>query len=141
MRAPWPSTSHPKTSGAMEKKRWRHPRRFPSRAVVRNPGAARPLPVWPRPGGVHEFGAWWGLSLMSGHIWGYAKDVKYMPIDVRYTYLFTQHQDWTMRYAPEMTALAMLDEPVQGAKPTTAEPAAQYLRQRAYGSGSQPGGL
>ena len=44
------------------------------------------LPVFPRPGGVHEFGAWWGLSLMSGHVWGYAKDVKYMPIDVRYSY-------------------------------------------------------
>ncbi|MGA8528299.1 MAG: acyloxyacyl hydrolase [Acidobacteriaceae bacterium] len=110
-------------------------------AVVRNPGAARPLPVWPRPGGVHEFGAWWGLSLMSGHIWGYAKDVKYMPIDVRYTYLLTQHQYWTMRYAPEMTALAMLDEPVQGATPTQLEPAAQYLRQRAYGSGVSPVGF
>jgi Lipid A 3-O-deacylase (PagL) len=110
-------------------------------AVEPNPATARELPVWPRPGGVHEFGAWWGLSLMSGHIWGYAKDVKYMPIDVRYTYLFTQHQYWTMRYAPELTALAMLDEPVQGAKPTQAQPAAQYLRQRAYGSGISPAGF
>ncbi|HZZ38764.1 MAG TPA: acyloxyacyl hydrolase [Acidobacteriaceae bacterium] len=110
-------------------------------AVEPNPTSARELPVWPRPGGVHEFGAWWGLSLMSGHIWGYAKDVKYMPIDVRYTYLFTQHQYWTMRYAPEVTALAMLDEPVQGAKPTQAQPAAQYLRTRAYGSGVSPVGF
>lgn len=110
-------------------------------AIERNPDTARALPVWPRPGGRQEFGAWWGLSLMSGHIWGYAKDVKYMPIDVRYTYLFTQHQYWTMRYAPEMTALAMLDEPVQGAQPTTAEPAAQYLRERAYGSGISPVGF
>jgi hypothetical protein len=108
---------------------------------VRNSGAAQPLPVWPRPGGMHEFGAWWGLSLISGHIWGYAKDVKYMPIDVRYTYLLTQHPYWTMRYAPEMTALAMLDEPVQGATPTRAEPAAQYLRQRSYGSGVSPVGF
>lgn len=113
----------------------------PEPAIVRNPGAARELPVWPEPGGVHEFGAWWGLSLMSGHIWGYAKDVKYMPVDVRYTYLFTQHQYWTMRYAPEVTALAMLDEPVQGAQPTQAEPAAQYLRQRSYGSGVSPVGF
>jgi hypothetical protein len=112
-----------------------------SAAFQRNPGAAQPLPVWPRPGGVHEFGAWWGLSLMSGHIWGYAKDVKYMPVDVRYSYLFTQHSYWTMRYAPEVTALAMLDEPVQGAKPTTVQPAAQYLRQRSYGSGISPVGF
>src|ERR1039457_3992053 len=36
---------------------------------------------WEGPGGRHELGAWWGLSLISGHIWGYAGDVKYMPID------------------------------------------------------------
>ena len=41
---------------------------------------------WEGPGGRHEFGAWWGLSLISGHIWGYAGDVKYMPIAVRYSY-------------------------------------------------------
>jgi hypothetical protein len=41
---------------------------------------------WEGPGGRHEFGAWWGLSLISGHIWGYAGNVKYMPIDVRYSY-------------------------------------------------------
>ncbi|MFZ0630003.1 MAG: acyloxyacyl hydrolase [Acidobacteriaceae bacterium] len=110
-------------------------------AVERNPNPAQELPVWPRPGGVHEFGAWWGFSLMSGHIWGYAKDVKYMPIDVRYTYLFTEHPYWTMRYAPELTALAMLDGPVQGAVPTQAQPAAQYLRQRTYGSGVSPVGF
>lgn len=108
--------------------------------VTRNAGTS-PLPVWPMPGGVHEFGAWWGLSLMSGHVWGYAKDVKYMPIDVRYTYLFTQHQYWTMRYAPELTALAMLDEPTPGAKPTQVQPATQQLRERAYGSGVSPVGF
>lgn len=106
-------------------------------AIERNPDAERPLPVWPLPGGAHEFGAWWGLSLMSGHIWGYAKDVKYMPIDVRYTYLFTQHQYWTMRYAPEMTALAMLDEPNPQAAPTDA----LNQRERAYGSGVSPVGF
>ncbi len=110
-------------------------------AVVRDPSNPRELPVWQYPGGVHEFGAWWGLSMMSGHIWGYAKDVKYMPIDVRYTYLLSQHEHWTMRYAPEMTALAMLDEPVPGAKPTNQQPATQFLRQRAYGSGVSPVGF
>lgn len=105
--------------------------------VVRNPSTAQPLPVWPRPGGVHEFGAWWGLSLMSGHIWGYAKDVKYMPIDVRYTYLFTQHPYWTMRYAPEVTALAMLDYP----NPQAATANKYNQRIRAYGSGVSPVGF
>jgi hypothetical protein len=109
--------------------------------VVRSPSSAGGLPVWPHPGGDHEFGAWWGLSLMSGHIWGYAGDVKYMPIDVRYTYLISPHDSWTLRYAPEFTALAMLDWPVAGAVPTQAQPAAQYLRTRAYGSGVSPVGF
>jgi hypothetical protein len=99
---------------------------------------ARPvsyLPVFPRPGGIHEFGAWWGLSLMSGHIWGYAGDVKYMPIDVRYSYEFEHWNHWTMRYSPELTALAMLDWPVQGAT----DP--ELLRKRTYGSGLSPFGF
>jgi hypothetical protein len=74
---------------------------------------------------------------MSGHIWGYAKDVKYMPIDVRYTYLFTQHQHWTMRYAPEATALAMLDYP----NPQAATADKYNQRIRAYGSGVSPVGF
>jgi hypothetical protein len=134
-------TSHPEPSSEGEETVAAAAEAPEPSAVVRNPGSAHELPVWRRPGGVHEFGAWWGLSLMSGHIWGYAKDVKYMPIDVRYTYLFTEHQYWTMRYAPELTALAMLDEPVQGAKPTIEQPAAQYLRQRSYGSGVSPVGF
>jgi hypothetical protein len=99
---------------------------------------ARPvtyLPVFPRPGGVHEFGAWWGLSLISGHVWGYAKDTKYMPIDVRYSYEFEHWEHWTMRYSPEITALALIDEPVQGA--TNPE----LLRKRTYGSGVSPVGF
>lgn len=100
--------------------------------------AARPatyLPEFPRPGGVHEFGAWWGLSLISGHIWGFAKDIKYMPIDVRYSYEFEHWDHWTMRYSPEVTALAMIDEPVQGAKNP------ELLRKRTYGSGLSPVGF
>ena len=93
-------------------------------------------PQWPRPGGVHEFGAWWGLSLMSGHIWGYAKDIKYMPIDVRYSYLFSLHDHWAMRYSPEVTALAMLDEPIPD---PTNNP--QTERKRTYGSGVSPVGF
>ena len=93
------------------------------------------LPEWPHPGGIHEFGAWWGLSLISGHLWGDAKDVKYMPIDVRYSYLLSEHERWALRYAPELTALAMLDEPV----PNQTDPELQ--RKRTYGSGLSPFGF
>jgi hypothetical protein len=101
-------------------------------AVVR---PVHSLPVFPRPGGVHEFGAWWGLSLISGHVWGYAKDIKYMPIDVRYSYEFKRWDHWTMRYSPEVTALAMIDEPV----PNQTDPTLQ--RKRTYGSGLSPVGF
>jgi hypothetical protein len=97
-----------------------------------------PLPVWSRNGGVHEFGAWWGLSLMSGHIWGFAGDIKYMPIDLYYSYLINPHAKWSFRYSPEVTALAMLDQPVQG---TTSETSPEELRQRTYGSGLSPAGF
>lgn len=110
-----------------------------SPGIVR--GATLYAPVYPYPGGVHEFGAWWGLSLISGHIWGYAGDIKYMPIDVRYTYLFTSHRYWTMRYAPELTALAMLDQPTPGAKNFPPQQYAMNLRERAYGSGVSPVGF
>jgi hypothetical protein len=101
--------------------------------------SARPvqhyLPVFPRPGGVHEFGAWWGLSLISGHLWGYAGDVKYMPIDVRYSYELEHWRHMTLRYSPEITALAMIDEP----QPTGQD---RYsMRKRTYGSGLSPVGF
>ncbi len=99
-----------------------------------------PAPAdWQGPGGRHEFGVWWGLSLMSGHIWGYASDVKYMPVDVRYSYEFYRHrQTWTMRYSPEMTALAMLDWPT----PNTTPSGTMYnQRTRIYGSGLSPVGF
>jgi hypothetical protein len=91
------------------------------------------LPIWPHPGGVHEFGVWWGLSPVSGHIWGYAKDVKYMPIDVSYSYLLFPKLN--LRYAPELTALAMLDEPM----PPNTNMFTQ--RKRTYGSGISPVGF
>jgi Lipid A 3-O-deacylase (PagL) len=87
------------------------------------------------PGGTHELGAWWGLSLMSGHLWGDAGDVKYMPIDVRYSYRFLLHERWALRYSPEITALAMIDWPTpQGLAP-------YELRKRSYGSGLSPEGF
>jgi hypothetical protein len=96
---------------------------------------AENLPEWPHYGGVHEFGAWWGLSLVSGPIWGYDKDVKYMPVDLTYSYRFLSGTKWNFRYAPEMTALAMLDEP----NPAATDPFNQ--RKRTYGSGVSPVGF
>jgi hypothetical protein len=105
-------------------------------AAVIHPGGPAVKPEWPRWGGVHEFGAWWGLSLISGHVWGFAPDVKYMPIDVSYSYLFNpESHRWAVRYAPEITALAMLDE--KSFKATNRF----NQRQRAYGSGVSPVGF
>jgi hypothetical protein len=97
--------------------------------------AREALPVFPRPGGVHEFGAWWGLSLISGHVFGAAKDVKYMPVDVRYSYELKRWEHWTLRYSPEVTALAMLDEPAPNG------PDRYTQRKRTYGSGLSPVGF
>jgi Lipid A 3-O-deacylase (PagL) len=95
----------------------------------------RPAVVSTLPGGTHELGAWWGLSLMTGHLWGYAGDVKYMPIDVRYSYRFLLHENWALRYSPEITALAMIDWPTpDGTAPFN-------LRKRSYGSGLSPEGF
>jgi hypothetical protein len=98
---------------------------------------ARGSPNWEGPGGRHEFGAWWGMSLMSGHIWGFRGDVKYMPIDLRYSYEFYRHHEsWSMRYSPELTALAMIDWATPN--PTSIP---QNQRTRAYGSGVSPVGF
>ncbi len=99
--------------------------------VTRPPVKSQSLPF----GGTHEFGAWWGLSLQSGDIWGYRQDVKYMPIDLRYSYRFLLHDHWAMRYSPEITALAMLDE--ENWAPV--DPLTQ--RRRTYGSGISPEGF
>ena len=91
--------------------------------------------IYPLPGGVHEFGAVWGLSLITGHLWGSAKDIRYMPVEVRYSYLLSMHDKWAFRYAPEMTALAMLDEENHGSLDRREQ------RKRTYGSGLSPMGF
>ena len=121
--------------------RWavRHPEGGAAEAAAVRPAVLSGAPDWQGPGGRHEFGAWWGLSLMSGHIWGFAGDVKYMPVDLRYSYEFYRHrQTWTMRYSPEMTALAMLDWPTPNTTPTGT---VFNQRTRAYGSGISPVGF
>ena len=91
------------------------------------------------PGGVHEFGATWGLSLMTGHLWGTKGDVKYMPIALRYSYRLLQTPEWELRYAPEFVAMAMIDWP----SPTPLSDPRHMLdqRTRAYGSGVSPVGF
>lgn len=115
-------------------------------AYLRDSGLGIERPVrqqvaWEGPGGKHEFGAVWGLSLMSGHLWGYAPDVKYMPITLRYSYELYRHREaWTFRYAPEITALAMIDWPTP--HPNEKLPLSLYnQRTRVYGSGLSPVGI
>jgi hypothetical protein len=97
--------------------------------------AQRRQPSSVLPGGTHELGAWWGLALMTGHLWGATGDVKYMPLDVRYSYRFLLHEHWALRYSPEITALAMIDWPTaQGLAPFN-------QRKRSYGSGLSPEGF
>ena len=101
------------------------------------PAVFVPSTNWEGPGGRHEFGAWWGLSLMTGHIWGSAKDDKYMPVVLRYSYEFHRHKDqWAVRYSPELTAVAMLDW-------LNPDPKADRFSQRTrvYGSGISPVGF
>lgn len=102
--------------------------------VVRTPSSE--LTEWPRYGGMHEFGAWWGLSLMTAHVWGSAPDMKYMPVVVNYSYLLNPtSKRWAFRYAPELIPMAMLDEQ----NPT---PKNRYTyRTRGYGSGLSPIGF
>ena len=86
-------------------------------------------------GGTNEFGASWGLSLFSGTLWGGDTSVKYMPINVRWSRLLSQREIWDLRYAPELVALAMLDEP----NPGVTDPL--NMRRRTYGSGLSPEGF
>ena len=103
------------------------------------PAPASGAPNWQGPGGRHEIGAWWGFSAASGHLWGYSSDVKYMPVDLRYSYEFYRHHEsWTLRYSPEITALAMIDWPTPN---TTPSGTAYNQRTRAYGSGLSPVGF
>ena len=139
----WSDPGEGVTSSTAEAIRWaeKDPRSG-AEDYIAEVAPARTLPGssnWQGPGGRHEIGAWWGASAMSGHVWGYAGDVKYMPIDLRYSYeLYRHHQSWTMRYSPEITAIAMIDWPTP-----TPPPAGTRFNQRtrAYGSGVSPVGF
>jgi hypothetical protein len=87
------------------------------------------------PGGDNELAVWSGFSMLSGHVFGYAKDVYQATWDVRYSRLLTIHPKWALRYSPELEALTMLSEPRHG----SADP--QKQRKRTYGSGLSPVGF
>jgi hypothetical protein len=138
--APTPGTSSSVSSSAAEEARQAGPNEEEIVTSITETAVVRPVPersTQPStlPGGRHELGAWWGLALMSGHLWGEAGDVKYMPIDVRYSYRLLLHDNWALRYSPEITALAMIDWP------TPEGPAPFDLRKRSYGSGLSPEGF
>ena len=115
----------------------RHLKQLPSYITVEPELTARPTDEqFDRlPGGKHELGAWWGMSLHSGHIFGFEKNVRYMPIDVRYSYRFFQRPSYTLRYSPEITALSLIDEPA------FVPVDFMTLRRRTYGSGVSPVGF
>jgi len=65
-----------------------------------------------------------------------------MPVDVNYSYLVNpDSKRWNFRYAPEVTALALMDQPNPAPKATPGVPIYQNLRQRFYGSGVSPVGF
>jgi hypothetical protein len=86
-------------------------------------------------GGKHEFGVVWGYSPTSGPLWSHQKEIRYMPVLIRYSYLVKNHRDWVIRYAPEITALSMLDEP------NWAKTNLLNQRRRTYGAGVSPEGF
>ncbi len=85
-------------------------------------------------GGDHEFGIAAGLSPHGGPIWGYDQNVRYVPVVLRYSYLITQHRNWSLRYAPEVTALSVMYERPH----SSTNPAAPIAH---YGSGVSPEGF
>ncbi len=85
-------------------------------------------------GGNHEFGGVVGYSPVSGPIWGYDENTRYLPVILKYSYLVRSSPGWNLRYSPELTALAILSEPA----PSLTNPAAPT---KSYGSGFSPVGF
>jgi Lipid A 3-O-deacylase (PagL) len=88
----------------------------------------------PRFGGNHEFGVVAGYSPFSGAVFGYDQNVRYLPVILRYSYLISRHRNWSLRYAPELTALSMMCE----LAPSTTNPAAPVCH---FGAGFTPEGF
>ena len=82
-----------------------------SAAVV----SAKPGPVVesaPRYGGIHEFTVTAGISRMSGHVFGYRKDVDTEVINLRYARVMKNGRHFTASYSPEVTPYINLEEPI-----------------------------
>jgi Lipid A 3-O-deacylase (PagL) len=83
-----------------------------SSAVIVNPVA---LPIGEpaqRFGGIHEISIDFGISRVSGAMWGYRQDVKYEVVHLRYSREMRNARLFTAYYSPEVTPYAKLDEPV-----------------------------
>jgi len=85
-------------------------------------------------GGNHEFGGIVGYSPFSGPVWGYDQNVRYLPVILRYSYLLLQRRNWSLRYAPELTAFSMIHE----LAPSPTNPAAPVYH---FGGGFTPEGF
>ena len=77
---------------------------------------------------------WCGVSLHSGHVLGFEKNVRFVPVNVRYSYRFVNQSRWTLRYSPEATALAWMNEP-------SWDPTVSTERRSSWGVGLSPVGL
>ncbi len=88
------------------------------------------------PGGDNELGFWAGMSFISGHVFGYAKDVYLGTWNVRYSHLIVDDPRWDLRYSPEATPVVVLSEPrfFPSNDPTK-------QRMRIYGGGLSPMGF
>jgi len=103
----------------------------PGVAAQSAPGDAAVIPY----GGHHEFGAQVGYSPHGGPIWGFSQNVRYSPTVLRYSYLLLTHERWTLRYAPELTALSVLHE---NGPPNDVNP---HVPVTHYGAGFSPEGF
>lgn len=79
-----------------------------------------------------EFGLWSGISLHSGHIFGFEKHVREANLDLRYSHLILMKRKWDLRYSPEVTALSVIDE---------LDPERPGHRRKIFGSGLSPVGF
>ena len=102
-------------------------------------GSTRPASRQPGPrpfGGAYEFGALLGVSLTHDSGLGSDENNKYMDILLRGSALVTGNDRVALRYAPEVIAMAMLDEPLPYNLNTP-----KLNRTRTYGTGINPEGF
>lgn len=82
-------------------------------------------------GGSHEFGLNSGYAPHNGPTFGYDRNTRYSPTVMRYSYMFYRAHYGLVRYAPEVTALAVLHENA----PSSSNPQAPITH---FGAGFSP---